>query len=193
MERGDRLHSLISLADFKSLLGVDDREDALCRFALVASTYSIEQYCKRRLLRNKRLEFFTFYGDYIFPLREYPVREIVSVRQTRALKEAIIIEPGLYHTAPECGEPGDAPFSLRVSPALRLVRGLSGLQALYRAGYVPGQVPGDLAAACFELAAWNMSRFRGKRLGMTGKGEELETSMPENVRGLLEPYKRRMI
>jgi hypothetical protein len=199
MERGDRLHSLISLADCKSLLGVDDREDALCRFALIASTYSIEQYCKRRLLRKKRLEFFPFYGDYTFPLRDYPVREIVSVHQTHALQETIIVEPALYHTAPECGELEDMPFLLRVSPALRLVRGLSGVQALYRAGYVPGgvgdpyRVPADLAAACLELAAWNMNRFRGRRMGMAGKGEQLETSMPENVRLLLEPYTRRMI
>jgi hypothetical protein len=48
--------------------------------------------------------------------------------------------------------------------------------------------------------AWNMSRYRGRRIGMTGNvrgsgkdGEHLETSMPENVRGLLEPYKRRVI
>jgi hypothetical protein len=50
------------------------------------------------------------------------------------------------------------------------------------------------------LAAWNMSRYRGRRRGMAGAvrgagkaGEHLETSMPENVRLLLEPYKRRVI
>jgi hypothetical protein len=45
-----------------------------------------------------------------------------------------------------------------------------------------------------------MARYRGRRIGMTGnvrrsgkEGEHLETSMPENVRLLLEPYQRRMI
>jgi hypothetical protein len=75
-----------------------------------------------------------------------------------------------------------------------------GIRVRYLAGYVPGKAPADLASACLELAAWNMSRYRGRRIGMTGnvrgngKDEEhLETSMPENVRQLLEPYKRRMI
>jgi hypothetical protein len=74
------------------------------------------------------------------------------------------------------------------------------IRVRYSAGYVPGKAPPDLASACLELAAWNMSRYRGRRIGMTGAvrgkgqdGEHLEMSMPENVRQLLEPYKRRTI
>ncbi|MDR0583511.1 MAG: hypothetical protein LBG57_04075 [Treponema sp.] len=194
------LYSLIPPADFKAILGIDDREDALSRYCLITATYTIEQYCKRRLLRKKRFEFFPFYGGYTFPLRDYPVREILAVYQTQALKESIIVEPDFYHTIPECGEPENIPFCLSVSPALRLVRDLSGLKVHYRAGYVPGKAPADLASACLELAAWNMSRYRGRRIGMTGNvrgrgqdGEHLEASMPENVRQLLEPYRRRTI
>jgi hypothetical protein len=200
------IHTLILLADFKAVLCVDDRDDALSRYCLITATYTIEQYCKRRLLRKKRFEFIPFYGDYLFPLRDYPVREILAVYQTHALKEAIIVEPELYHTIPECGELGDVPFCLSVSPAIRLVRKLSGLKVHYRAGYSPGKVPADLASACLELAAWNMARYRGPPLrsrfliGMTGNirgsgkdGEHLEASMPENVRCLLEPYRRRTI
>jgi hypothetical protein len=204
---------LIPLEEFKAILGIDDREDALSRYCLITATYTIEQYCKRRLLRKKRFEFLPFYGDYLFPLRDYPVREIelcctqlYAVYQTHALREAVIVEPDFYHTIPDCGEPENVPFCLSVSPALRLVRELSGLKVHYRAGYVCGKVgdpygvPADLASACLELAAWNMSRYRGRRIGMTGNvrgngkdGEHLEASMPENVRELLEPYKRRII
>jgi hypothetical protein len=200
METKQDIHALMPLADFKAVLGVDDRDDALSRYCLITATYTIEQYCKRRLLRKKRFEFFPFYGDYIFPLRDYPVREILAVYQTHALKEAIIVEPELYHIIPGCGGLEDIPFCLSVSPAIRLVRDLSGLKAHYRAGYSPGKVPPDLASACLELAAWNMSRYRGRRIGMTGnlrgngkEGEHLEASMPENVRVLLEPYMRRVI
>jgi hypothetical protein len=199
MEHG-HLHSLIPLTDFKAILGIDDREDALSRYCLITATYAIEQYCKRRLLRKKQFEFFPFYGDYTFPLRDYPVREILAVYQTHALKEAITMELDFYHTVPGCGELEDIPYCLSVSPALHLVRELSGLKVHYLAGYVPGKVPADLASVCLELAAWNMSRYRGRRIGMTGNvrgsgkdGEHLEASMPENVRLLLEPYKRRMI
>jgi hypothetical protein len=127
MEHGNLLHTLIPLADFKAILGVDDREDALSRYCLIAASYTIEQYCKRRLLRKKRFEFLPFYGDYLFPLRDYPVREVelcyaqlYTVYQTHALKEAIIVEPDLYHTIPECGEFEDIPFSLSVSLAICL-------------------------------------------------------------------------
>jgi hypothetical protein len=203
---GNLLHSLISLEDFKALLGIDDREDALSRYCLITGTYTIEQYCKRRLLRKKRFEFLPFYGDYVFPLRDYPVREILVVYQTHALKETITVENDFYHTLPDCGVLEDIPFCLSVSPALRLVRELSGLKIHYWAGYAPGKVgdlygvPADLASACLELAAWNMSRYRGRRIGITGTvrgkgqdGEHLEASMPENVRQLLEPYRRRTI
>jgi hypothetical protein len=76
---GFALHTLIPLGDFKTILGIDDREDALSRYCLTTATYTIEQYCKRRLLRKKRFEFFPFYGDYTFPLRDYPIREILAV------------------------------------------------------------------------------------------------------------------
>jgi uncharacterized phiE125 gp8 family phage protein len=184
VEYGNSLHSLIPLADFKNILGIDDRENALCRFVLIASTYTIEQYCKRRLLRKRRSEFFPFHGDYVFPLREYPVREILSVHQTHAQKEAIIVDPELYHTLPECGEMEDIPFCLSVTPAVRLVRETTGLRVLYRAGYAAGRVPADLASACVELAAWNLNRYRG---------QQLEGSMPENIKTLLEPYRRKTI
>jgi hypothetical protein len=74
------------------------------------------------------------------------------------------------------------------------------VKVVYWAGYKSGDVPADLAAACMELATWNMNRFRGRRIGMTGSvrgsgkdGEHFEMSMPENVKALLEPYRRKTI
>jgi len=37
----EKLHSLISLEDFKAVLGVDDRDDKLAKFCLVTSTLTI--------------------------------------------------------------------------------------------------------------------------------------------------------
>jgi hypothetical protein len=128
------------------------------------------------------------------------VREVLAVYQTHALRESVIIDPELYHTIPDCGIDEDWPFALSVSPAVRLVRGLTGIKLYYLAGYKVGEVPADLASACLELAAWNQARYRGKRIGITGNirgagkdGEHLEVSMPENVRQLLEPYRRVLI
>jgi hypothetical protein len=213
MEHGngapDTLHTLIPLADFKAVLGIDDREDALSRYCLITATYSIEQYCKRRFCRKKHIDYLTFTGEHIFSLREYPVRKVLTVHAARAgaalQREALfspetLIDPKHYYCLPDEGFHEDIPFSLVLRPPFRLDREDRGIKVRYLAGYVPGKAPADLASACLELAAWNMSRYRGRRIGMTGNvrgsgkdGEQMEASMPENVRGLLEPYRRRTI
>jgi hypothetical protein len=197
---------LIPLADFKAILGLDDREDALSRFCLTTATFTIEQYCKRRLFLKQHFERIEFHGDLFLPLREYPVREVLAVYVVGVFGETgEPLEPDLYRVIPdleaETGEePEDTVYSLSFSPALNRGRGFPSVKVVYRAGYGCGEAPADLASACLELAAWNMSRYRGRRIGMTGNvrgngkdGEHLEASMPENVRGLLEPYRRRVI
>jgi hypothetical protein len=193
------LHSLIPLEDFKALLGFDDREDKLSRFCLLTATYAIEQLCRRRLVLKKHVEYSEFSGDLFMPLREYPVREILAVYALGAFNEtAELLEADLYRLIPDAEEgPEDTVYCLSLSPVLRGKRGFSGVKAVYWAGYGLGEAPVDLASACMELAAWNMSRYKGRRIGTTGyvrgsgrDGEHLEMSMPENVRFLLEPYKR---
>jgi hypothetical protein len=228
------LHTLIPLADFKAILGIDDREDTLSRYCLVTATFTIEQYCKRRLFLKKHFERIEPNGDLLLPLGEYPVREVLAVYIVGAFGETgEPLEPDLYRVIPdleaETGEkPEDTVYSLSLSPALKMPslafsrlgvfaeqklqqeqnhtailgggRGFYAVKAVYIAGYAYGEAPADLASACLELAAWNMARYRGRRIGMTGNvrgsgkdGEHLEASMPENVRQLLEPYKRRTI
>jgi hypothetical protein len=75
----EKLCALIPLAEFKAVLGIDDRENSLAAFCLVSATCSIEQYCKRRFLRRKHTEYLTFTGEYLFNLREYPVRKVLAI------------------------------------------------------------------------------------------------------------------
>jgi hypothetical protein len=203
-------HTLIALEDFKAILGLDDREDALSRFCLTTATFTIEQYCKRRLFLKKHFEHIEPHGDLFLPLREYPVREVLAAYIVGAFGETgEPLEPDLYRVIPDLeADTGegleDTVYSLSLSPTLN--REGYAVKAVYRAGYACGEAPADLASACLELAAWNMNRYRGHLprsgffIGMTGNvrgngkdGEHLEASMPENVRGLLEPYRRRVI
>jgi hypothetical protein len=195
MENRPVLHSLIPLTDFKAILGADDREDTLSQYCLVIATYSIEQYCKRRLFRKKHTDYLTFTGEHIFSLREYPVRKVLTIHAGNGP-----IDPKHYYCLPDEGIYEDIPFSLVLRPPLRLSREEMSIKVRYLAGYAPGKAPPDLASACLELAGWNMARYRGRRIGITGAvrgsgkdGEHLESSMPENVRGLLEPYRRKTI
>jgi hypothetical protein len=195
------LYTLIPLEDFKAILGVDDREDKLARFCLVTSTFTIEQYCKRRLLRKKHFEVVEFFGDLLLPLREYPVVKVLIVYALSSTGGAgEIIEPEFYQVIPEIGTNEDIPFCLSLSPALKRYRELAAVKVVYSAGYASGKVPPDLASACLELASWNMSRYRGRRVGLTGNvrsggkdGEHFEMSIPENVKALIEPYRRKTI
>ena len=59
------LNTLMSLEDFKAVMGVDDREDRIARFCLVTATLTIEQYCKRHLLKKKHFERIEYIGDLI--------------------------------------------------------------------------------------------------------------------------------
>jgi len=191
------LYSLISLEDFKSVMGADDREDRLARFCIVTATLTIEQHCKRKLLRKKYFETIEFNGGLFVPLREYPVSEVLAVY---IFGNGEMLEPEFYSVVPDCNIDYDLPFSLSLSPALQRYRRLSAVKVVYWAGYAPNNIPADLAAACMELASWNLNRYRGRRVGMTGnirgagrEGEHFELSMPENVKALLEPYRRKVI
>jgi len=194
---GKSIYTLIPLEEFKAVFGVDDREDKLSRFCLVTSTLTIEQYCMRKFLRKKYFETIDNNGDLFIPLREYPVSEVLAFY---VFGNGEMLEPEFYSVVPDCGTDYDMPFSLSLSPALKKYPSISAVKVVYWAGYTLNKIPADLAVACMELASWNMNRYKGRRIGLTGnirgagrEGEHFEMSMPENVKALLEPYRRKTI
>jgi len=197
-QKTEKLHTLIPLEDFKALMGIDSREDKTARFCLVTATLSIEQYCMRKLLRKKKTEIVDCSKSLEVPLSEFPVSEILAVYGINNQGKKYI-EPYFYRRMLGCDFNEDLPFSLLLSSSLRPYQ-FTAVKVIYWTGYKAGSVPADLASACMELAAWNMNRYRGRRIGITGnikgtgiQGEHFELSMPENVRKLLEPYRRKTI
>jgi len=191
------LRSLMPLESFKGLLGIDDRDDRLSRHCLETATKTIENYCNRHLLREKHFEWNDYDGDLLIPLQEYPVSRVLAVY---LIGSGELLEPDFYSVIPDCGTDYDLPFSLSLSRAIQRQSGIYSIKAVYWAGYSIGLVPADLSSACLELASWNMNRYKGRRIGMTGNvrgggrdGEHFEMSMPENVKLLLEPYRRKLI
>ena len=139
---GESLYSLIPLEGFKTFLGIDDREHALSRYCLLTATYTIEPYCKRRLLLKRHFERTEVFGVSFLPLREYPVREVLAVYSLRDMAaNGELMEPDFYRVIPdleaETGEdPENTVYSLSLSPALFRSRGLATVKAVYRAGYM---------------------------------------------------------
>jgi len=195
------LYSLIPLEDFKAVLGVDARDDKLSCYCLTTATYSIEEFCHRRLTEKKYFEDLAFYGDRMIPLSHYPVKKVFAVylmgNREWGAGSGETLDPEFYHVVPEAWEGIDTPCALVLAAGVRPLRGEFSLRVVYRAGYSCGKVPCDLASACLELAAWNMARYKGRKIGVTGngrgQGERLEIAMPENVRFLLEAYRLKLI
>jgi len=110
------LHSLIPLEEFKALIGIDDREDRICRFCLLASTLSIEQYCKRKFLRKQYFETVPFDKCLTIFLREYPVKEILAVYLLGSGESGVgsgdLLEPEFYSTYPDCGSDMEICYSI---------------------------------------------------------------------------------
>ncbi|MDR2740620.1 MAG: hypothetical protein LBB98_00465 [Treponema sp.] len=111
------LHSLVPLAEFKAVLGFVDREDALSRYCLITATYTIEQYCKRRLYLKRHFERLEFIGDLFLSLGEYPVREMLAGYGLDDFDcPGELLEPDLYRVIPDFEEaeglPEDTVYSL---------------------------------------------------------------------------------
>jgi len=195
------IYTLIPLDDFKALMGVDDRDDKIARFCLVTSTLTIEEYCKRKFLRKQYFETIPIKNNYfVLPLREYPVREILLVSNEQFnMRNDGIIEPEFYRPMLGNDYNEEMIFELLLSPSLKHYE-LKAIKVIYLAGYNLCDVPANLSAACLELASWNFNRYKGKRIGMSGnirgsgvQGEHFELSIPENVKALIEQYRRKML
>ncbi|MDR2071468.1 MAG: hypothetical protein LBP81_08670 [Treponema sp.] len=125
MDNETQLHSLIPLADFKAMLGIDDREDPMSRYCLITATHTIEQYCLRRLLLKRHFERVETNGDLLLPRREYPVRKVLDLYSVCLTTGPELIEPEFYSLCPEIEERQDIPHELRLSPALGRLPGLT--------------------------------------------------------------------
>lgn len=196
------VHSLVTLSECKSTLNLDDRDDSFTLFLSITASYSAENHCLRRILRKRHTEYFDSVGDNAFFLREYPIREIVSVHEDRhhRFPETSRINPEHYYCTPDILDAEDFVSTLTLTPPYTLPRGRKSLRVVYTAGYSVGEVPLDLKQAVIEIVAWNQTRYRSRRIGATGtirgsgrEAEGLELTIPENARLLLEPYQRRTI
>jgi uncharacterized phiE125 gp8 family phage protein len=197
-ETENTLHSLISLDEFKLILGIDDRDDKLSRFCLVTSTHTIEQHCKRRLCEKTHHQSFTNWSDLTLYLNEYPVTEVLMISSLYFNKELEVIEPEFYHIE-LADELENIPYQISLSPSLRRMRGVTALKVIYKAGYNSAAVPADLKSACLELGSWNFNRYKSRKIGVINNEKSIsnnvgfEMSLPENVKSLIEPYRRKVI
>jgi uncharacterized phiE125 gp8 family phage protein len=188
------LHSLVALDECQTLLGIDAREDALLVYLLESTTFTIEEYCRRKLGFRRVAEVFSDTRDRCFMLREYPVRRVVGIHVIPCGKSGEAYELEKQDILVDPRVPENWAATLRLNLGRYVCRNT--IRIIYFAGYKSRDVPPDLKSAVIETVAWRYARHKAKKTGVTGRdkgGEQFENSLPVNVRFLLELYRRVMI
>lgn len=202
MTTDQSLRILVPLSECKTILGLDDRDDSFTRFLLITASVTVENYLSRRLLHRAHTHYTDYLGQTTIPLKEYPVQRIDAVYadRTRQFTEATRLQPEHYYLTPDPSTFEDLPANLCIPIPNQLPRAPQSLKILYTAGYLLTEIPPDLQQAIIELVAWNFTRYQSHRIGVTGalRGtgkvtESLERTIPEHIRIVLEPYRRRTI
>jgi hypothetical protein len=98
-----------------------------------------------------------------------------------------LVNPDDYHLSPTYLDLENYPYFLHLNSACRQRHNWEILKVVYFAGYKTFEVPPDLKKACLELAAWNYKQHKNI------SNEKYDGSMPQSVRELLEPYRRKII
>lgn len=152
METEPDVHTLASLGECRRQLGLDERDDSLTLFLLIAATYTVENHCRRCLLRKDIREYFDSTGDNALFLREYPVRDVLGVHedQNHRFMESSLIDPEHYYCTPEISIPEDTIHTLTLIPPYRLQKGTKTIKITYSAGYDLAEVPMDLKQAVLD-------------------------------------------
>jgi len=132
------------------VLGIDNRDGKLSQFCLKIATYTIEQYCYRKMMLKNHFEDLDYWGDSTIPLKYYPVREILVLYIKAGNGEWELAKPDFYWIVPEAREDFDMPVSLVLGMGLRIIRGEGKLKVIDITGYTTGQVPLDLASSCMK-------------------------------------------
>jgi hypothetical protein len=184
---------LVSVEECKRVLGLDDREDGFTEWLVMTASAAIEAYCMREFGYTKRVEFL----DGSLPggeeLREYPVRKVCGVKEKIGAEWRVLD----FMLEPRTKAVLDRPYFLHVHKARGASEKDRQVVVEYMSGYKPDEMPLQVQQACVELVAWNYARHKERKIGVKGSekrgGEHYESAMPENVKGLLERWRRKTI
>jgi hypothetical protein len=195
----DKLYSLVPFAEAKDILGIDDRDDDLFRRCLFWTTWAVENFCNRRLVRRRHRQCCFLSRDYIYDLHQYPVRKIHSVYATcdldvikgkKLLGEEFLVARSNYYCLPDEGTEDDIPLFLVLRPPLRDSPDEILFRVHYTAGYGSDDMPPDLFYAFLKQVSLNMKQYK-KCKGSVAVPFDLPISEKMQLR--FQPYRRALI
>jgi hypothetical protein len=176
---------LTTVANVKTYLGVvGSADDALIENLIDRVTNFIQKYCNRNFTRSNYDEYYDGSGTGYLFLPSYPIvsvalLEIDDVAEA-STDYAIYAETGMIRL--RNGKFNDGILNVHVT---------------YTAGYA--NVPKDLEQACTEIVAMKYYSRGTEKFGVTarnfGEGGAIsyERTLPAEIKGILDLYKRRSI
>jgi hypothetical protein len=194
--------SLISLADFaycREALELDDRDQPAIELLIFSCSAEIESYTGRNLLQRSLVEYRNGFLNPSMALRQYPVSELTELRCNRG-DEEFVVNPELFTLDnPALQNCTEQPARIRLNEDYLFPRGRNNIHITYTAGYAADDMPAPLKMALAEMVGWSLKRMRARQIGMSGltnskRAKEwpvTDKTMPDHVKDLLEPYRRK--
>lgn len=194
--------SLISLADFahcRDVLELDDRDETAVELLIFSCSAEIESYTRRCLTERLIAEFRDGYLNPSLNLRQYPVKEVTELRCQKGNEEFVVSQELFSLDNPGVQECYEQPVRITLNEGYLFPLGRYNIQVTYTAGYSPQTMPADLKMALCEMVGWSLKRIRARQIGMSGlvnsrRSKEwpvTEKTMPDHVKEILEPYRRK--
>lgn len=192
------LVNLVSWEECKKLLDIDSREKAFIELLIFSASAEIETYTNRKLKQRDIRELQDGCMQNELTLKQYPLKEITSLKidNERNYPEETIVNTDYYKCfIPYSEDDRETPSEIILAEGYLFPKGRNNIEIIYKAGYLDEEMPEDLKTAVIELVEWNYKRLKNRQIGETnlkyGEKTQLETTIPKNIRDLLDPYKRK--
>ena len=190
--------NLISWEDCKELLDVPYKEKTFIELLIFSASAEIETYTNRKLRQRELCELHDGYNQNEIIIEHYPVKEIISLKVDNECKypEDTIVSKDFYNChIPSANDDGEYQSEIILAAGYAFPKGRNNIEVIYNAGYKEEDTPVDLKTAAAELVEWTYKRLNNRQIGEVnlkyGQKTQLSTKIPDHVRELLEPYRRK--
>lgn len=184
---------IVSLADVKTALSVDDTEDdEIIGQILSRVSEEFNEYTGRTLLASDLTEYYNGDGTTLLYLDSYPVNSTTSTME-------VYVDDDNDFDADSKLASTQFWIETKVGAVKRLgdnfPAGIRNIKVVYNAGYAAGSMPEPLRGAAFDMCRqYYMARDERPDVNSISKGDTsrsfIDGRFPPGVRAILDDYKR---
>ena len=176
---------------------MSSKEKTFIELLIFSASAEIETYTGRKLKQRQIRELNDGCSQSEIILKQYPVKEVTSLKvdNERNYQEETIVSNEYYSCFIPNQDDLEYQSEIILAQGYSFPNGRNNIEVIYTAGYLDEEVPEDLKTAVTELVEWSFKRLNNRQIGEInlkyGQKTQLATRIPEHVRDLIEPYKRK--